>query len=334
MSPTLTYYAGSTASGTPLAGAPIAAGTYTVVANFPGSADYLAAASAPTTFTIAMATPGVTVADDGGAYSGSPFPATAQVSGVSGTASSSLEGVTPTLIYYAGSTPTGTPLAGAPAMAGTYTVVASFPGSADYLTAASTPTTFTIAMATPGVTVADDGGTYSGSPSTATAQVSGVSGTASSSLEGVTPAVTYYTGSTATGTPLSGAPTAAGTYTVVANFPGSADYVTAASAPTTFTITMATPVVTVADDGGAYSGSAFPATAKVTGVSGTASSSLESVSPTLTYYAGSTASGTPLSARRVPWARTPSWPASPAAPITSPPPHPRPLSPSRRRRQR
>ena len=44
--PTLVYYAGTTAAGTPLSGAPIAAGTYTVVARFPGSADYSAVQSA------------------------------------------------------------------------------------------------------------------------------------------------------------------------------------------------------------------------------------------------------------------------------------------------
>ena len=66
MTPTLTYYAGSTAAGTPLAGAPTAVGTYTVVANFPGSADYDAAASAPVTFAITTAgTPAVTVTDAG-----------------------------------------------------------------------------------------------------------------------------------------------------------------------------------------------------------------------------------------------------------------------------
>ena len=84
------------------------------MANFPGSADYLAAASTPATFAITTATPAVNVTDAGGTYNGSPFPATAPVTGVSGTASSSLEGVTPTLTYYAGSTATGTPLSGAP----------------------------------------------------------------------------------------------------------------------------------------------------------------------------------------------------------------------------
>ena len=45
----------------------------------------------------------------------------------------------------------------------------------------------------------------------------------------------------------------------------------AASAPATFAITKATPAVTVTDAGGTFTGSPFPATASVTGVSGPAS---------------------------------------------------------------
>ena len=44
----------------------------------------------------------------------------------------SLEGVSPSLTYYAGGTASGTPLVGPPSASGTYTVVASFAGSADY----------------------------------------------------------------------------------------------------------------------------------------------------------------------------------------------------------
>ena len=138
MTPTLAYYAGSTATGSPLAGAPSLVGTYTVVATFPGSAHDGPATSAPVAFAITKATPpAVTVTDAGGTYWGEAFPATASVTGLSGPASFSLEGEVPTLAYYAGSTATGTPLAGAPTLVGTYTVVATFPGSYDYTTAAS-----------------------------------------------------------------------------------------------------------------------------------------------------------------------------------------------------
>jgi CSLREA domain-containing protein len=279
ISPTILYYAGTEATGTPLAGAPSAAGTYTAVASFAGSADYSSQTSDPTTFTISKATAAVTVTDAGGTFDGSAYPATAKVNG-----GASLEGIFPTLTYYAGSTATGTPLSGAPSDAGMYTVVASFPGSTDYGSDSSLPLTFTISQAMPSVTVTDAGGTYNGSPYPATAKING-----GASLEGVVPALTYYSGSTATGTPLSGAPSAAGMYTVVASFAGTTDYGSASSLPVTFTISQATPSVTVTDAGGTYNGSPYPAVAKVNG-----GVSLEGVVPTLTYYSGSTATGTPL----------------------------------------
>jgi hypothetical protein len=300
ISPTLTYYAGGSASGTPLPGAPAGAGTYTVVASFAGSADY-AAASASTTFTIAAATPILSVSNLGGTFNGQAFPATATVagvvSGVDATPGPTLEGVGLTLTYYAGSTATGTPLSGAPAAAGIYTVVASFAGSADY-TADSASTNFTITAANPTVAVTDAGGTYNGRSYPATATVAGVSNVAAASLEGVGLTLTYYAGGTAGGTPLPGAPAAAGTYTVLATYAGSADYA-AAAASATFVITAAAPVISIADAGGTYNGQPFPATATVAGVvagvDATPGPTLEGVGLTLTYYAGSTATGTPLS---------------------------------------
>jgi hypothetical protein len=148
----LTYYAGSTASGTVLASAPTAAGIYTVVASFAGSADY-AAVSASTIFTIAKAMPKITVSDMGGTYNGQPFSATATVagvvSGVDSNPSASLEGVSPTITYYLlNADGTKTLLTGAPSSAGRYQAVASFAGSADYA-AASRSLTFTIKKATP-----------------------------------------------------------------------------------------------------------------------------------------------------------------------------------------
>jgi hypothetical protein len=282
VSPSLVYYAGNIA----LPGAPSTAGTYTVVASFGGSADY-AAASAGTTFTIGVATPTVSVSDAGGTYNGSAFAATGTVTGVSGVPASSLEGVSPALIYYAGNTA----LPGAPSGAGTYTVVASFAGSADYA-AASASATFTIGAATPAVSVSDAGGTYSGQPFPATATVAGVNGLPASTLEGVGVSLAYYAGNTL----LPGAPTVAGSYHVIASFAGSADY-TAASASVNFTIGQASPTVSVSDAGGTYSGSAFPASASVAGVSGVPANSLEGVGLMLAYYAGNTLlAGAPSSA--------------------------------------
>ena len=225
--------------------------------------------------------PTVTVSDAGGAFTGSQFPATALVN-----SAASLEGVTPTLAYYIGTTATGTSTSTAPSTVGTYTVVANFAGSTDFTAASSAPVTFSITQATPTVTVSDAGGTFNGTSSfPATALVNGAA-----SLEGVTPTLAYYVGTTATGTSTSTAPTTAGTYTVVANFAGSTSYVAASSAPLTFIVAQATPTVTVSDAGGAFTGNPFPATALVNGAA-----SLEGVTPTFAYYVGTTAMGTSTS---------------------------------------
>jgi hypothetical protein len=109
--------------------------------------DYYGASAVQVTITVTQATPTVSVSDDGGTVNGSPFPATATVAGVipgvDDTPTASLEGVGLTLTYYAGSTASGDPLAGAPTDPGTYTVVANFPGSRDYVSA-SASATFTI----------------------------------------------------------------------------------------------------------------------------------------------------------------------------------------------
>jgi hypothetical protein len=285
---TLTYYGGTTASGSPLSGAPSTAGTYTVVAGFAGSQDY-GSASKSTTFTIGHAAPTLTVADAGGTYNGSPFLATDSVTGLSGTAGPTLEGVGLTLTYYAGSTAGGSPLSGAPSNAGTYTVVAGFAGSQDY-GSASNSATFTIGQAAPTVTVTDAGGMFDGSPFPATATiagvVSGVDNTPGSSLEGVPLVLTYYVGTNTTGTALSNAPTSAGSYTVVASFAGSLEYETLSN-QTSFVISQATPSIVASDAGGTYDGNPFSASATATGIGHA------SVGGTFafTYYVGGTASG-------------------------------------------
>lgn len=227
--------------------APTGAGSYKVTASFAGSADYTSA-SALTNFTIAKATPTVSVHDAGGTYNGTAFAASDSVVGVDSTPSASLENVSPTLAYYQGTYTSVaqlsglTALSGAPINAGSYTVVASFAGSADY-TSAGALTNFTIAKATPIVSVSDAGGFYNGKPFPATATVagvvSGVDNTLAASLEDITPTLSYFAGSSASGTALAGAPTTAGIYTVVASFAGSTDY-TAASNSVTFTIAKAT----------------------------------------------------------------------------------------------
>ncbi len=211
--------------------APTGAGVYTVVASFAGSADYTSA-SAQVSLSIAGATPTVAIIDAGGTYTGKPFAAVASVAGVNGIAGSTLEGVGLSLAYFSGATL----LSGAPSAAGSYTVTATFAGSADYI-ATSVQTCFRIAKATPVVACFDAGGTFNGSPFAATSTVAGISTVPAASLEGSTPSLSYYSGSASSGASSPTPPTNAGTYTVVASFGGSADYVSA-SAQTTFTIAL------------------------------------------------------------------------------------------------
>jgi uncharacterized repeat protein (TIGR03803 family) len=246
-----------------------------------------------TSFTIAQATPTVAVSDAGGTYNGSAFPATDSVAGVNGVAASTLENVGLTLTYYQGSYSTLAALdaavAGgltgsstAPTGAGSYTVVASFAGSADY-SSGTALATFSIAPATPTVAVSDAGGTYNGQPFPASASVNG-----GRTLENVGLTLTYYAGTYTLGTlPSSGgsstAPTAAGNYTVVASFAGSTDY-SPASALANFSIGQATPTVPTptVPSGAVYDGQPHGASAgDVTGVN-----NADLGAPTLTYYAG------------------------------------------------
>ena len=129
--------------------------------------------------------------------------------------------------------------------------------------------------------------------------MTGVSGSATSRLEGVTPTLAYYDGTYTSSTNFNGltsssvAPTTTGNYTVLATFLGSGDYNTASDVAN-FTIAPATPIVTVTDAGGTYDGTAFPATATVTGASGLPASSLEGIAPTLAYYSGTYTSAAQL----------------------------------------
>ena len=110
----------------------------------------------------------------------------------------------------------------------------------DYTSAAQT-TTINVLKALPAVSASDPGGMYNGNPFAATAAVGGVSGGPLSSLEGISPTLTYSQG----GATLAEAPGAVGTYTVVASFAGSADYLPAQSNSVAFTIAKASPFVAV-----------------------------------------------------------------------------------------
>ncbi len=258
----LTYSAGSTK----LAGAPVDAGTYQVTASYAGSTDY-AAASKTVGFAITPATPTISLADAGGVYTGSPFTATSALTGV-GSPPAALSGLV--LTYYASGSSAAI---AAPTDAGSYQVMASYAGSTDYA-AASKTVGFAITPATPTISLADAGGVYTGSAYAATASLSGV-GSPPAALSGL--ALTYYAGSTK----LAGAPVDAGSYQVTASYAGSTDYA-AASKTVSFAINPAIPTLSLADAGGVYTGSAYAATASLTGV-GSPPAALSGL--VLTYYA-------------------------------------------------
>jgi|GEM_PF-1346552 len=116
----------------------------------------------------------------------------------------------------------------------------------------STATVTVAVTAAPTVNVTDAGGTYDGLPFAASATAVGVDGTTPVSGSFT---YTYYVGSDTSGTNLgSNAPTAAGTYTVVASFSSSDSNYSGGSAQTTFTITAAMPTPTLT---GGISGEVF-----------------------------------------------------------------------------
>ena len=139
-------------------------GSYTVLAVYAGSASY-ATASGVDDFSIGKATPTVSVTDAGGTYNGvSAFPATAAtVTGVGGDGTIASFGNTSlSYSYYSGTYVTVAALdaanppalGGAPSSAGSYTVLATYAGSANYTTASGVAD-FLIGKATPTVSVTD-----------------------------------------------------------------------------------------------------------------------------------------------------------------------------------
>jgi parallel beta-helix repeat protein len=242
----LSYYSGTYTSAvqlgglTPLAAAPTQNGSYTLLARFPGSTDYTAAAALGS-FTINRVMPQITWSPPASIVYGTPL------------GGAQLDATT----TVAGSW-TYTPAAGAILGAGSgQTLAVSFTpqDTADYLTATAT-TTITVIRATPTLSLAAAGGSFDGKPFPASATIAGVvpgvDTTPAASLQGVPVALTYYAGAGTAGTSLGATPpTAAGTYTAVARFPGSTDYAAAESAPVSFVIGPAAVTIALASSGGA-----------------------------------------------------------------------------------
>ena len=113
-----------------------------------------------------------------------------------------------------------------------------------------------VLQATPTVNVTAPNAAYNGSPySVLTSSVTGIN----NANLGAATSFTYYVGVGTGGTDLGGTdPTAAGTYTVVAHYAGSANYAAADSVPTSFTITPQAITVTANPQTKVY-GTADPA---------------------------------------------------------------------------
>jgi hypothetical protein len=248
-----TYYtARNGALGAVLPGAPSSVGNYAVVAHYKSDNPNYQSADSNAFFQIGKAKPTLKVTDAGGTYNGNAFAATATVAGLNGVAGANLEGVTPTLTYYAvGGNNSLVPLVGAPVDAGSYAVKATFAGSSDYA-AASAQANFTITAAKPTVTVTAPGGTHSGTAVPATAVVTGVNNLllardGASPVDAATLSYTYYAvsnGQIVSTSASSTAPTAAGSYAVVAQYHSHfADYLSADNF-VFFQIAKATPTLT------------------------------------------------------------------------------------------
>jgi len=186
------------------------------------------ASSSATAFTIAKATPTVTVTGTTSfTYSGSAQgPNTSTVTGSSGAVTYSYVGVSGTTFGPSATKPTG---------AGSYTVMATVAADANYNSASSSATPFSIGKATPVVNAT--GGTF---PYNGTAKAG--SGTAIGGA-GETLAVALIYAGTNYG-PTASAPSAAGTYTVTASTAGDANNTAGSSSAVALTINQAVLTVT------------------------------------------------------------------------------------------
>jgi hypothetical protein len=299
LAPTISYYLGSFGSAadlagqTPLAGPPSAAGAYTIMAVFAGNAD-AGPASAVASLTIAAATPTLSVSDAGGTFggSGTAFPATTAIAGVvagtDDTPGPRLEGVAPTVAYYRGTykdltqLSSLTPLAAAPSGAGSYTAAARFAGSSNYASV-SVLVDFSIAKATLKVTWAPPQAITYGTP---------LSGTQLDATAGVAGSFAY---SAPQGAIL---PAGNGQPLLVTFTPTDAADYNVAAAATTIDVRRAAPILTVVAPGGTFDSHPVAASVAISGVArgidDAPAAKLEGIAPSLTYYAGSSASGTPL----------------------------------------
>jgi hypothetical protein len=218
---------------------PVLPGEYTVVAAFPGNANY-ESGSATATLTITKSIVDIQINAHDVTYDGRSHPAGVTVSGFYP------DYFPPDSVTYNG-------VADNPLNAGSYTVVATFNGTAVYEAATATKT-FVIHKATPTVMVNGGTFTYDGVPHAASGTVTGGGGTSLGS-----PAFSY--------NGVQAPPANAGVYNVIGTYGGDPNH-NSATGSATITINKATPVVTVAGGAYIYDGQPHPATGTVTGIGG------------------------------------------------------------------
>ena len=262
---TLTYNGtGSTTYG-PSATAPSLAGTYTVTAHTNGDANNNAVDSSATALTINKFTSLVSATGGTFTYDGNAHAGTGSATGGAG------ETLTATLTYSGTGTTTYGPSATAPALAGTYNVVAHTDGDSNNAAGDSAPAALTINKANPVVNATGGTFPYDGNSKAGSGTATGGAG------ESLTVTLTYNgTGSTTYG-PSATAPSLAGTYTVTAHTNGDANNNAADSTAAALTINKSNPLMSATGGTFTYNGSPEAGSGQAIGGAG------ESLPVTLSY---------------------------------------------------
>jgi gliding motility-associated-like protein len=255
-SPTYSYSGSGTTTYGAIATLPTAAGTYQVIATVAGDGTYSGATSAAYAFTINKAASTIVVTGSTTyTYNGAAHgPSTSTVTGSTGAVTYSYVGT--------GGTTYG-PSATAPTLNGSYEVVATVAGDANYTGASSAAFAFTIAQYGSNITVTGlTTYTYNGS----------AQGPITSTVTGSTATPTYSYSGTGTTTygPSATLPTTPGTYQVIGSVAANGAYTSATSAAYAFTINKATStIVATGATTFTYNTSAQgPSTSTVTGSTG------------------------------------------------------------------
>ncbi|MGO8747774.1 MAG: beta strand repeat-containing protein [Thermoguttaceae bacterium] len=223
--PNVVFYSGISSAGTPLASAPVNAGTYTAIASYSGDANYTAQ-STPVTFSIGQAMPTVTAHNANTTYTGSlqAYPGSdVTVAGANGLSKS--DG---SLSYtYNGS-------ATVPTTSGSYAVLVTFTptDATDYAIATGTATWNIIGA--PAITSAAGTTFRVGSADRFTVTTTGYPVAAITESGKLPGGITFVDNHDGMAT-LSGTPTGTGVYTLTIN---AANGVLPATAPQTFTLTV------------------------------------------------------------------------------------------------